>query len=296
MHSRLNKSFSPSLVLLLLFSLSFSGLVQSQAPTYDSLAKAGPFEVASYTDSPSVEEYGGATIYYPANKEETFGGVAISPGFVEKQENMSWWGPHLASHGFAVLTLDTNELRDRPDVRAKALMVAIGVLRGENSRDNSPLKGKIDANKMALMGQSMGGGGTLLAANEHSAELKAIIPFTPWQPDADFSKITVPTLVLAGEIDRIAAVKVHAWPHYQTLSESIPRAYVEFKGGNHFIANTDTEGERLSPNIDVHDMAGRLGVAWLKLYVDGDERYKDFIFGDIPSADKERLSKVELHQ
>ena len=277
-------------------TISAYGFALDDAPSYQSLAKPGAYEVASYTDSPAVSEYGAATIYYPANKTEAFGGVAISPGFRETQENMDWWGPHLASHGFAVLTLDTNDVSDRPDVRATALMAAIKVLREENSRDGSPLRGKIDPDKMAIMGHSMGGGGAFLAANEHSTQLKAAIPFTPWLPDGDFSKIGIPTLVLAGEIDRIAPMAVHAWPHYQTLSTSIPRAYVEFKGGNHFVANTDTEGERLSPNIEVHDIVGRLGVAWLKLYVDGDQRYMPFIFGEMPAADREKISRSEFHQ
>src|SRR5690606_37891091 len=129
---------------------------------------------------PSVEQYKQATIYYPANKAEPFGAIAISPGFTQGQEDMSWWGPRLASHGFAVLTLDTNERRDYPHLRAAALVAALDVLEGENSRDGSPLKGKLDTDKLAIMGHSMGGGGTLLAAHEHSDRIRAAIPFTPW--------------------------------------------------------------------------------------------------------------------
>jgi predicted dienelactone hydrolase len=292
-NSLFSRAFFGSPIIGLLIATLFCSLLQAQTPTLESLSSSGPYQVATYTDFPDVAEFGAGTIYYPSDKAASIGGVAISPGFVEMQENMSWWGPHLASHGFAVLTLDTNEPRDRPDIRATALMAAIKVLREENNRDGSPLKGKIDPVKMAVMGHSMGGGGTLLAANEHSAELKAAIPFTPWQPNADFSKVSIPTLVIAGEDDRIAPKDVHAWPHYQTLSEKIPRMYLEIKGGNHFIANTDTEGERLSPNIDVHDLVGRIGLAWLKLYVDGDEAYRPFIFGELPSQDTERLSKFE---
>ena len=209
---------------------------------------------------------------------------------------MSWWGRHLASHGFAVLTLDTNELRDDPAIRAEALMAALRVLSGESEREGSPLRGKIDTNRMAIMGHSMGGGGTLLAANTHSSELKAAIPFTPWQPDGDFSDVTVPTLIIAGEIDRVAPVNDHAWPHYQSLSASNPRMYLEIRGGNHFIANTATGGDRLAPNIDVHDLVGSMGVAWLKLFVDGEEEYRDLVFGDMPAGDRERLSRWEFEE
>ena len=280
-----------------LASLLISGsLWADAAPTLESLTKPGPYKVESYTDFPGVAEFKAGTIYYPADKAETFGGVAISPGFVESQENMSWWGPFLASHGFAVLTLDTNELRDRPDARAAALIAAIGVMRNENDRVGSQLKGKIDKDKMVVMGHSMGGGGTLLAANEISDQIKAAIPFAPWLPNGSFPNIAVPTLVIAGEGDRIAPKDQHAWPHFQTLSDNIPRIYLEIKDGNHFIANSTVENERLNPNVDVHDLVGRFGLAWLKLYVDGDEAYRPFLFGDLPEADLARVSKFETHK
>jgi alpha-beta hydrolase superfamily lysophospholipase len=264
-----------------------------QPPTRESLAAPGPYQVSFYTQLPDVPEYGAATLYFPANKAASFGGVAIAPGFIEEQENIEWWGRHLASHGFAVLTLDTNTPRDNPALRAEALMAAVNVMRGENSRNGSPLIGKIDGERMAVMGHSMGGGGTLLAANEHSDQLKAAIPFTPWLPDADFSSVAVPTLLIAGEIDRIAAVADHAWPHFQTLPAAIPKLYLEIKGGNHFIANSTTDNEGLNPNMDVHDLVGSMGVAWLKLFVDGDEAYRDIVFGELPARDRERISRLE---
>lgn len=286
---------SPSLAALLLALgcvLSLNAAAQ-QAPTRESLAGPGPYQVSYYTQLPDVPEYGAATLYFPANKGTTFGGVAIAPGFTEQQENIEWWGRHLASHGFAVLTLDTNTLRDNPALRADALMAAVEVMRGENSRSGSPLINKFDLERMAVMGHSMGGGGALLAAHAHSDRLKAAIPFTPWLPDADFSAVGVPTLLIAGEIDRIATVADHAWPHFESLPDNIPKLYLEIKGGNHFIANSVTDNAGLNPNMDVHDLLGSMAVAWLKLFMDGDEAYRDIVFGDLPPADLERVSRLE---
>jgi triacylglycerol lipase len=243
-----------------------------------------------------MQEFAAGTIYFPANKAQSFGAVAISPGYTEQQENINWWGRHLASHGFAVLTLDTNSLQDYPPIRADALMAGLRILRDENERLGSTLKGKIDTNKMAIMGHSMGGGGALLAANSHSDELKAAIPFNSWQPSGEFGDITIPTLVIAGEIDRIAPKNDHAWPHYESLSSAIPKMYLEIKGGNHYIANTATGKDSLVPNIDVHDLLGSMSVAWLKLFVDGEEEYRDLLFGEMPDADRERLSKWEYQE
>jgi len=281
-------------LLALILVLSFSVSVTAQNITRESLGSAGPYQVAYYSSYPAVPEFSAATIYFPANKGEDFAGVAISPGFLESQENMSWWGNHLASHGFAVLTLDTNELSDDPSLRADALMAAIEVLRNEGERMGGTLRGKILNDRMAIMGHSMGGGGTLIAANAHSAELKAAIPFTPWQPDGDFAAISIPTLVIAGENDRIAPAADHALPHFESLSEDIPKMYLEIKDGNHFIANTDTGDVRLTPNIDVHDLVGSMSVAWLKLFVEGDEEYRELVFGEMPASDRERLSKLEF--
>ena len=283
-------------LIILVLSLSLWKDASAQAPTRESLSGNGPYQVAYYSNFPAVQEFAAGTIYFPANKAQAFGAVAISPGFLERQENMSWWGRHLASHGFAVLTLDTNELQDDPATRADALMAALRVLRGESEREGGILRRKIDTNRLAIMGHSMGGGGTLLAANSHSSEIKAAIPFTPWQPNGNFSDVTVPTLVIAGEIDRIAPANDHAWPHYQSLSASNPRMYLEIKGGNHFIANTATGEDRLVPNIDVHALLGSMGVAWLKLFVDGEAEYRDLVFGDMPAGDRDRLSRWEFEE
>ena len=282
-------------VFVFILASVFVGELVAQTPSLEALGRQGPYQVAWYTQLPSVPEFSGATLYFPANKAQDFGGVVISPGFFERQENISWWGNYLASHGFAVITFDTNELNDLPPLRADALLATIGLLRGENSRQGSAVRGKILEDSMAVMGHSMGGTAALLLANEKSDEIKAAIPFNAGGvPNANFSSVAVPTLVIAGEIDRLAPVNDHAWSHYQTLTNEEPRMYMEVKGGNHFIANTaEVENERLRPNVDVHDLVGGMAVAWLKLFLDGEEEYRELLFGEMPSEITEQLSRFE---
>ncbi len=282
-------------VFVFILASVFVGELVAQTPSLEALGRQGPYQVAWYTQLPSVPEFSGATLYFPANKAQDFGGVVISPGFFERQENISWWGNYLASHGFAVITFDTNELNDLPPLRADALLATIGLLRGENSRQGSAVRGKILQDSMAVMGHSMGGTAALLLANEKSDEIKAAIPFNAGGvPNANFSSVAVPTLVIAGEIDRLAPVNDHAWSHYQTLTNEVPRMYMEVEGGNHFIANTaEVENERLRPNIDVHDLVGGMAVAWLKLFLDGEEEYRELLFGEMPSEITEQLSRFE---
>ena len=265
-------------------SCTTTGPTSSSSATISiaSLSVDGPHAISGYSNFPDVAEFGDATIYYPIDIDSPIGGVAISPGFTESQRHINWWGPRLASHGYAVLVLNTNAPRDNPALRGDALIAGVRLLKAENSRSGSPLNGRIDTNKIAIMGHSMGGGGTLIAANEHSDEIQAAIPFTPWQPDGEFSGITVPTLVIAGSSDRIAAVDEHAWPHFQSIPHSTTRVYMEIDGGNHFLANTN------GPDLGT---VGRYGIAWLKLYLDGDERYREFIYGDAQKADSGKFSR-----
>ncbi len=255
-------------------------------PTAESLSHSGSFQIRAYTSMPDAPEYADATIYYPINTVAPIGGVVVAPGFTERQRHINWWGSFLATHGYAVLILDSNDVRESPEVRALALMAGVRTLREENQRRDSPLFSKLDTTKTAIMGHSMGGGGVLLAANAYSNELSAAIPLTPWQPDGNFGDITVPTLIIAGEVDSIAPVADHAWPHYQSLATETQRAFLELKDGDHFIANSAAQ--------TTHPLVGRYALAWLKLQMDGDERYRQFFSGKLQRADSRMLSRYEL--
>lgn len=260
---------APALGLLLFLVLAACAGPRA-LPGTEALADDGDFAVLSYTDFPDVPEFGDATIYYPVGTPGPIGGVAIAPGFTERQRHIEWWGPRLASHGYAVVLLDTNDPREQPNARAEALLAAVRLLRSESSRPESRLFGRIAVDRMAVMGHSMGGGGALRVAAEHGDIVRAAIPFTPWEPEADFSRISVPTLIIAGEEDDIAEVGEHAWRHFMAIPRSTAKVYMELEGGDHFIADT-SRGDDL-PTI------GRYALAWLKLHLDGDERYRDFLF------------------
>jgi triacylglycerol lipase len=272
----------------LLISCASAGSVGTTSDDVAALAGDGPYEVRTYVDFPDVPEFLAGTIYYPVDAPAAVGGVAIAPGFTEEQRHISWWGPRLASHGYAVVVLDTNDRRERPDARADALMAGVRLLRDEGERRGSPLFGRIDPDRMAVMGHSMGGGGALLAAHEHSAEIRAAIPFTPWEPESTLSGVRAPTLILAGEADGVAEVAEHSWRHFTLIPDGTPKVYLEVAGGDHYIADT-TRGADLAT-------MGRYALAWLRLYVDGDERYREFLFGERPDDDAAKFSRYVAEQ
>ena len=93
----------------------------------------------------------------------------------------------------------------------------------------------------------------------------------------------MPTLVIAGSADRIANVTDHAWRHFESIPESTTKVYLEIEGGDHYVADSD-RGTDLAT-------VGRYGIAWLKLYLDGDERYRDFIYGAQHELDLDKFSR-----
>jgi len=243
-------------------------IMRGANPTEATASTAGPYHVMRYSsgivDSPS---YGDYDVDYPADATPPFAGVAVIPGFIEGRSAVGNWGPFLASHGFVVITIDPNTNLDVPSTRATALWAAVGSLKDENTRAGSPLVGKMDVTRFAVMGHSMGGGGTLEATNTHSAELKAAVPLAPWDTTAAFGLITAPTLIFAGEKDTVAPPAQHAMAFYNGIPASTTKAYAEVTGGDHYAADDPTTSATVA----------LLGLSWLKVHVEGDTRYRPFI-------------------
>jgi dienelactone hydrolase len=63
----------------------------------------------------------------------------------------------IASHGFLVLTTAAQEGAPRRQATAEDMKAGIDWAERENQREGSPLKGKVELRKVALMGQSCGG-------------------------------------------------------------------------------------------------------------------------------------------
>ncbi|WP_231635273.1 poly(ethylene terephthalate) hydrolase family protein [Luteipulveratus halotolerans] len=238
-----------------------------RATAGEDLTRNGPFVYTSTTVADaSTPGFGAATIYYPT-AAGTYGGVAISPGFLETQSAVKWFGPRLASYGFVVIVIDTNSTMDDPDSRGTQLLASLDYLTG-----SSAVKGKVDASRLAVMGHSMGGGGSLAAAKARPS-LKAAIPLTPWHTDKTWPEVTTPTLIVGAENDTIAPVADHAEPFYASLPASSAHAYLELNNVDHSATNSD------NPATSVQS------VAWLKRFVNGDTAYSSYLCpGPAPSS------------
>ncbi|PRY13525.1 dienelactone hydrolase family protein [Kineococcus rhizosphaerae] len=232
------------------------------APTTASVqATRGSFATAQTTVSGfSVRGFGGGTIYYPTSTTAgTFGGVVIAPGYTATQSSIAWLGPRLASQGFVVFTIDTLSRYDQPATRGDELLAAADYLTG-----SSTVRSRVDARRVAVVGHSMGGGGTLEAAKDRPS-LRAAIGLTPWNLDKTWPEITTPTLVVGAQDDTVAPVTSHSEPFYQSLPSTTDKAYLELRGASHFAPN--------SPNTTIASYS----ISWLKRFVDDDTRYSQFL-------------------
>lgn len=236
------------------------------APTASSVTKDGSLKVASYSAGlPASPDYKSLTVFYPTDGTGPYVVVMISPGLTEVLNYLQGWANRFASHGYVAVFVEANNTNaDSAQARANGMWAGINAMKAENSRGDSPLKGKI-SDCFVTSGHSLGGGASLLTAKAHPSDLKAAIGFNPYEPSTNFSSITAPTLILTGENDSTANPSNHGRRQYDTLSASLTKQYVEAAGGNHQSA--------LFPG----SVPGQYALSWVKYAVDGDERYQPFL-------------------
>lgn len=241
-----------------LASLAACEVRRGPDPTAASAGAAGPF---TYTrieipDSETPATFGGATIFYPnLDDGRRFSVIAGITGFQAERATMDIFASVAASHGFAVINVDTVNPSDGPSQRATALLDAVDYL-----TQDSEISHLTTASRVGLFGYSMGGGGALEAATrDHS--IRGVVSFVPWHLTKAFST-PVPVAIVGAERDTTASPAEHAIPMYEQLTGGGQKAYIEIGGASHTMGGADV------PTVL------RTFVTWLKRYVDGDTRYE----------------------
>ncbi|GAB3249865.1 alpha/beta hydrolase family protein [Kineosporia babensis] len=232
------------------------------APTAASIAaEQGPFTISQASISGSdAEGFGGADIYYPTDTSQgRFGAVAMSTGFIAQRSSLKWLAARLASHGFVVVNINTKTRGDQPAHRGRQLLAAL-----DQATQDGRVRDRIDPGRLAVLGYSLGGGGALEAGRLRPS-LKAAVPLTPWSTTLSFPENRVPTMIIGAELDTVAPVDLQAKPFYRSLPDSPGKAYLELDDATHF-----------APFFANSTMA-KYSVAWLKLFVDDDQRYRRFV-------------------
>jgi dienelactone hydrolase len=256
-------------------------MMRGDMPTEASILKNGPYKSMSFTAG-FVKAAGvdSSTVWYPADATPPFAGVAVVPGFVSPESSIAEWGPFLASYGIVAVTIGVPG-GDQPNQRATKLMGTIANLKKENSRSGSPLMGKLDESRMCVAGWSMGGGGTLISAAANPT-LKCAVSFAAWGPTGGRTN-KVPVLMFEATADALAAGMSEGF--YRDTPAGTPKFLFEVQGSSHNVAN--------SPK-NHNNIIGAYGLSWFKVFLEGDERYRQFLVRPFPSIATTKTAHTDV--
>jgi dienelactone hydrolase len=236
-------------------------------PTIQSIeASRGTFATGQLGVAPG-NGFGGGVVYYPTDTSQgAWGALAIVPGYTAKCANEeAWMGPWLSSFGFVVLCIETNTTTDSDSQRAAELLAGLDWL-----TTTSPLRGQVDPDRLAVWGHSAGGAGSMEAA-EQRPSLRAAIGVAPGFPDGGLSMATdkVPTLIIGGQNDTVVTPS-YLSSLYATMPASTQSAFAQIAGADHVYYTHPN-------NVEM-----KLLIPWLKIFVDYDTRYTQFLCPALP--------------
>jgi hypothetical protein len=201
-------------------------------------------------------------IYYPSDAEPPFSGVAVCGGFTNTGVLMQGWGPFYASWGIVAIITWTGGA-DQPATRGRKLLASIAELKELNNAAGNPISGKM-SDRYGISGYSMGGGGTTIGCRDDPS-LKTGIGLAPWSP---VSGGRVPLLFLCGDIDFVAGVQT------PRTASGTPNMLVSWLLYSHF--------NWFGPDIET----GVYALAWQKVYLDGDTRWKPWLEQQLPGVSR----------
>ena len=169
------------------------------------------------------------------------------------------------------------------------LQFLVGAIQTENNTPSSIFYNGV-APETALMGHSMGGGASFLAADSlctnGNTNIKTLIGYAPAESSTNgvssinsALSVTVPSVVFSGSNDGVTPAVDHHTPMYNNLASSC-KTFVNVLGGGHcYFANTNTNcdfGESTSSTgisitrLEQQDIAQDLTNLWLDYMLKGD--------------------------
>jgi dienelactone hydrolase len=209
------------------------------ALSFTSLASAGPApgssggqKVCTYSTGLTSLSYRSARVSYPCTISGKAPATTLTGGFTNTKEDMYWLADHLSSHGFIVIAITPTNNLGLPPGWERAHKGGIDKLKSENSRIGSAIRNKVDTSKLGIMGFSMGGGGTLLAAADLGTQIKTAVPLAPWLGASipAYRNIKAKTLVISGASDSVAFPATIAG-YYRNLP-AITKGLAEVRGAS----------------------------------------------------------------
>jgi dienelactone hydrolase len=228
-------------------------------------------------------EFDAATVYYPTGSDGPFPATTMSGGWTNTKEDMIWICEKLVQEGFIVICF-TPQRRwlALPYIWERGANASYRMLEEENKNPKSPIHGKVDTDRIAMSGFSMGGGGVINAANYNVTGVKVTVAMAPWELctirpmvacDSETEDIKTPIFIFGGTKD-LLVYDNEINNMYETLPNRTEKLGVIFEGMNHGDlfgpdSNRKPEREKVAPYM----------IAFLKVYLTGDSSYQTYLDG-----------------
>lgn len=227
----------------------------------------------------AVADTQSAQIYYPCDIEERsapLGATTLMGRTSDTASDIAWLAEEIAAADFVVLTATPRIPQDRQALISdwkKAHIACFNQLKSLGQSD--PIfMGKIDAQRLQVMGYAQGGEGAFSSAADLRHVLKSSIFINPTRQSTTPLTAHYPTsamLLLAGD----GQERTDIW---EQMPDYSPKAYIQYNPTS-FLAWSDSKIDRSRLSRDA--------IAWMKYYLDEDASQQ----GDIADT-----AKTSFHQ
>jgi predicted dienelactone hydrolase len=215
----------------------------------------------------------------PAQAKSRWPVVVLSHGLLNWAEMLSDLAEHLASRGYVVLAIQHDDERHADPLRAALAlrpldqMAALRAIGQIDARAGEPLRDRLQTQRVALIGYSMGGYGALVTAGARVADggvafqygtpgamtrhtqpqnpadaalrerVAAVVAFAPFGAQASIGafkpaglrEVKVPSLVIVGDQDDISGYADGVRSAWEAMS-TVPRWLLTYENARHNIA------------------------------------------------------------
>ena len=239
----------------------------------------GPYSTCTYTP-PSNIGYLAAKVYYPCNTSGARGATTLTGGFANTYSDMAWIANHLSKWGYIVFAMTPINNLGTNEQWTIAHRAGISMLKSENVRSGSAIKGKVNTSKLQIMGFSKGGGGALLASASLGSGVKTTQALAPYMDYAySLLQTRAKTICYTGTTD-IIANPTSVITMYTSLPLTVDKTLAYFNG----FAHTDwMTGTYANSN---GNKAKKYITAFMKHHIDGDSAYQTYLYGTENAKDK----------
>jgi hypothetical protein len=184
----------------------------------------------------------------------------------------------IATHGFVIIAVNDTTVEE------PAMSAGLDWLAQQNDADG-PMKGKLDVSKEATIGYSWGGGASIDTAHRPNVLCTASLHGMPPRNADAFTSMHAPLLLFTSTGDSFVTASQYVTPNYMKSTVQTFYATLDDSTAGHLYVADPSAGVCLGAAIGLGDCRGAKderapAIAWLRLWVYGDQDAKKFFFGD----------------